>query len=95
MPDRPANVSLLARPVNVLSLPFPSSVSASAVPITFSIPVAEESVSVKPEASVWAAVAARSRLTPPLRSPVKSSVSVSASAPSTIVTLADSVPTKT
>ena len=95
MPDRPANVSLLARPVNVLSLLFPSSVSASAVPITFSIPVAEESVSDKPGTSVWAAVAARSRLTPPLRSPVKSSVSVSASAPSTIVTLADSVPTKT
>ena len=69
--------------------------SASAVPMTFSIPVAVESVSAKPAESVWAVVTARSRLTPPFASVVKSSVSVSASADSTIVTFAAAVPVKT
>ena len=63
--------------------------------MTFSSPVALESVSVNPATSVCAVVTARSRFTPPLESPEKSSVSASASATSTIVTLADSVPVKT
>ena len=73
----------------------PTRESAKAVPVTFSRPVSVESVSVSPDTSVCAVVTARSRLTPPLRSPVKSSVSLSASASSMIVTLADSVPLKT
>ena len=63
--------------------------------MTFSSPVAFESVSVNPATSVWAVVAARSRFTPPLPRLVKSSESVSASAASMIVTLADSLPLKT
>ena len=73
----------------------PRSVSASAVPMTSSIPVAEESVSVEPVTSVCAVVDAKSIVTPPLARFVKSSVSVSASAPSVIVTLAAAVPVKT
>ena len=69
-------------------------VSASAVPMTFSIPLSLDSASVNPDTTVWADVTARSRLTAPLASAVKSSVSVSASAASTIVTLADAVPEK-
>ena len=78
-----------------MSRAFPWSVSASAVPMTFSIPVALDSVTVNPDSSVWAVVTARSSVTPPLRRPEASSVSVSPSAISTIVTLADSVPVKT
>ena len=95
LPARPENVSSPARPESELSLEFPASVSASAVPVTFSIPLALESVSAKPATSVCAVVTARSIVTPPFNSPVKSSVSASVSAPSTIVTLADSVPVKT
>ena len=73
----------------------PTRESAKAVPVTFSMPVSVESVSVRPATAVCAVSTARSRLTPPLRSPVKSSVSLSASAASTIVTLADSFPLKT
>ena len=70
-------------------------VSANAVPTTFSIPVALESVAVNPATSAWAEVAARSRFTPPLESPEKSSVSTSAFPASTMVTMADSLPLKT
>ena len=63
--------------------------------MTFSSPVALETVSVNPATSVWGVVAARSRFTPPLARLLKSSESVSASAASMIVTLADSVPVKT
>ena len=93
-PVRPASVSSPARPARVLSLAFPRMVSACAVAMTFSIPVALESVTVNPATSVWAVVTARSRFTPPLRRPETSSVSISASVISTIVTLADSVPEK-
>ena len=95
LPSRPDSVSSPARPESTLCLVLPRSVSASAVPITFSSPVAVESVSVKPAETVWAVVTARSRLTPPFASVVKSSKSVSASADSTIVTFADAVPVKT
>ena len=94
-PARPENVSSPARPESELSLVFPTSVSANAVPVTFSIPLALESDSDKPATSVCAVVTARSIVTPPFNSPVKSSVSASVSAPSTIVTLAASVPVKT
>ena len=94
-PARPTSVSAPASPVNVLSLLFPSNVSASVDPITFSIPVPEESFSVKPDTSVCAVATARSRITPPFKSPEKSSVSLSEFAPSTIVTFAASVPEKT
>ena len=94
-PFRPMSVSAPARPESTLSLVFPRTVSANAVPVTFSIPVTEESFSVKPDTSVCAVATARSRFTPPFWSPVKSSVSVSALAPSTIVTLAESIPRKT
>ena len=77
-----------------MSLAFPKIVSASAVPTTFSIPVALDSVSVNPATSVWGVVTARSSVTPPLRRPETSSVSASPSAASTIVTLADRVPEK-
>ena len=78
-----------------MSLAFPMITSSSAVPMTFSIPVSLESVSVKPATSVCAVVDARSTLTPPLARAVKSSVSVSALAPSTIVTFAAAAPAKT
>ena len=83
-----------AIPESVLSLAFPNTVSANAVPTTFSIPVSLDSATVNPATSVWAVVTARSRLTPPLRRPEKSSVSESASSASTMVTLADAVPEK-
>ena len=51
-----------------------------------------ESVSVSPEPTAWAAVTAKSMLTPPVNRFAKSSVSLSVFAPSTTVTLADSVP---
>ena len=89
------SVSSPATPESALALALPKIVSVSAVPVTFSSPVALESVSVNPATSVCAVVTARSRVTPPFKSAVKSSVSVSASATSTIVTLADSVPVKT
>ena len=95
LPDRPVNVSLPARPESRLSLVFPTSVSASAVPMTFSIPVTEESVSVNPTATAWAAVDDRSKVTAPLARSLKSSVSVSASAASTSVTFAAAVPRNT
>ena len=95
LPDRPANVSFPASPESELSLVFPRSVSASAVPTTFSIPVDEESVSVKPAATVWAAVDARSRFTAPVARSLKSRVSESASAASTSVTFAAVVPRNT
>jgi len=78
-----------------LSLAFPTMVSANDVPMTFSIPVALESVTVNPATSVWAVVTNRSRFTPPFRSPEKSSVSASTFPASTIVTLDDSMPEKT
>ena len=78
-----------------MSRAFPTSVSANAVPATFSRPVSLDSVSDKPDTTACAVVTARSTVTPPLARLVKSSVSVSAFATSTIVTLADSVPTKT
>ena len=78
-----------------MSRAFPMSVSANAVPTTFSIPVSLESVSVRPDTIACAAVDARSTLTPPLARAVKSSVSVSALAPSTIVTFTAAVPAKT
>ena len=93
-PTRPASASSPVRPSNVLSLAFPRIVSASTVPMTFSIPLSLDSVSANPDTTAWAVVTARSRLTAPLASAVKSSVSVSASATSTIVTLPDSVPEK-
>ena len=93
-PNSAVNVSLPARPESTLSFVFPRSVSASAVPITFSIPVDEESVSVRPDTIDCAAVDERSTLTPPLASAVKSSVSVSLFADSTIVTFAARVPVK-
>ena len=93
-PARPASASSPVRPRSVLSLAFPRMVSASAVPMTFSIPLSLDSVSANPDTTAWAVVTARSRLTAPLASAVKSSVSVSASATSTIVTLPDSVPEK-
>ena len=94
-PTPPESVSSPASPKSELSLVFPTRVSVKAVPMTFSIPVALESVSVKPATSVWAVVTARSIETPPLERSEKSSESVSAFADSTIVTLADSVPVKT
>ena len=95
LPSRPDSVSSPSRPESALSLALPRSVSASAVPVTFSSPVAVESVSVNPAETACAVVTARSRLTPPFASVVKSSKSVSASADSTIVTFADTVPVKT
>ena len=62
--------------------------------MTFSIPVPLDSVTVNPATSAWGDVTARSSVTPPFRSPETSSVSVSVSATSTIVTLADRVPEK-
>ena len=94
-PARPASASSPVRPRSVLSLAFPRMVSASAVPMTFSIPLSLDSVSANPDTTVWAVVTARSRLTALPASAVKSSVSVSASAASTIVTLPDSLPVKT
>ena len=94
-PPRPVRVSSPASPASVLPRAFPRSVSASAVPVTFSIPVVLESVSVRPETSAWAAVTARSMLTPPFNRFEKSSVSVSAAAASTTITPADEVPVKT
>ena len=91
-PPRPESVSSPATPESVLPRAFPWSVSANAVPVTFSIPVVLESVSVSPEPTAWAAVTARSMLTPPLNRFEKSSVSLSVFAASTIVTLADSIP---
>ena len=79
----------------MLARVLPTRESAKAVPVTFSIPVSVESVSVSPDTSVCAVVRARSTLMPPLARFVKSSVSLSASASSMIVTLADSVPVKT
>ena len=70
-------------------------VSVSAVPMTFSMLVSLDSVSVTPETTVWAVVSARSRLMALPASAAKSSVSVSVSATSTIVTLAEAVPEKT
>ncbi len=89
------SVSSPESPVIVLPRAFPSSVSAHAVPTTFSIPVALESVTTSPDTIVWAVVTARSTITPPLASPVKSRLSESALAPSVIVTEADSVPRNT
>ena len=94
-PAWPASVSSPARPARVLSLAFPRMVSANAVPLTFSIPVSLESVTVNPATSVWAVVTARSRFTPPLRRPATSSVSASTFPASTMVTIADSLPVKT
>ena len=94
-PSRPPSVSSPASPATTLSRALPRSVSASAVPVTFSSPVALESVRVSPDTTDCAVVAARSRLTAPLARPVKSSESLSASAASTIVTLADTVPVNT
>ena len=93
-PVRPTSVSAPARPESRLSLVFPRSVSANAVPVTSSIPVTEESLSVKPGTTVCEPVTARSRLTAPLARFVKSSVSVSLFAASLIVTVAASVPRK-
>ena len=95
LPTPPESVSSPASPESELSRVFPTSVSANAVPVMFSIPVALESVSVKPATTVCAVVTARSIVTPPFRRPEKSSVSASLSATSTIVTLADSIPLKT
>ena len=94
-PARPANSSSPAIPESVLSRALPRTVSANAVPMTFSIPVALVSVAVNPVTSVCAVVAARSRFTPPCKSPEKSSVSTSAFPASTMVTMADSLPLKT
>ena len=88
-------MSFPAIPENALALALPRIVSASAVPMTSSIPVPLDSVSVSPATSDCAIVAARSSETPPLERPEKSSESASASAPSTIVTVASSVPVKT
>ena len=95
VPAPPSRRSSPARPENTLSRELPASVSANAVPTTFSIPVAVESVSVKPVAIDCSAVAARSTARPPLESSEKSSVSASASADSMTVTLADKAPVKT
>ena len=86
LPARPVNTSLPASPVNTLSRAFPTSVSASAVPTTFSMPVAVERVSVSPSIGVCAVVAARSKLTAAFAIAEKSSVSLSASAASSILT---------
>ena len=91
-PPRPVRVSSPASPTSRLPRAFPWSVSANAVPVTFSRPVDVESVSVSPDTTVWAAVTAKSMLTPPVNRFAKSSVSLSVFAPSTTVTLADSVP---
>ena len=93
-PPRPESVSSPATPESVLPRAFPWSESANAVPVTFSRPVDVESVSISPEPSAWAAVTARSMLTPPLNRFEKSSVSLSVFVASTIVTLADSIPLK-
>ena len=103
VPSPPMNVSLPARPVSVSSPPspervlarvLPSSTSAKADPVTFSILVSLDSVTVNAVTTVCVVVTARSTVTPPLARLVKSSVSVSASAVSTIVTLAERVPAK-
>ena len=62
--------------------------------MTFSIAWSLDSVTVNPDAAVCVVVTARSTVTPPLAKLVKSSVSASASAISTIVTVAESVPAK-
>ena len=95
VPLEPSRRSSPARPEKVLSLVLPTSVSANAVPMTFSSPVAVESVSVKPDAIDCGVVDPRSSARPPVERPEKSSVSASASADSTTVTLASSVPAKT
>ena len=95
LPSRPDSVSSPASPESTLSLVLPRSVSANAVPMTFSRSVSLDRVSVNPAATVCAVVTVRSRLTPSFASVVKSSVSVSAFATSTIVTFADAVPVKT
>ena len=101
VPSPPANVSLPARPVSVSSPPSPESVlarvlprstSPKAEPMTFSIAWSLDSVTVNPDAAVCVVVTARSTVTPPLAKLVKSSVSASASAISTIVTVAESAP---
>ena len=94
-PARPVSKSSPASPRRELSRALPRRTSAKAVPVTLSMPVELESVRVSPDTSVCAVVAARSTLMPPLARFEKSSVSVSTSAPSTTVTLADSVPVKT
>ena len=95
VPLAPSRRSSPARPESTLSRELPMSASANAVPSAFSIPVAVESVSVKPVAIDCGVVDPRSSARPPLERAEKSSVSASASAPSTTVTLADSVPAKT
>ena len=94
-PPRPVRVSSPASPASRLPRAFPWRVSVSAVPVTFSIPVVLESVRVNPDTTVWAAVTAKSMLTPPVNRFAKSSVSLSELATSTTVTLADSVALKT
>ena len=98
LPARPPRVSSPPRPVIELSRALPSIVSAAAVPVTSSIPVASESVNVSVAVTAWGDVSARSTLTPvsPLsESAEKSIASVFAPASSTMAIDADTAPTKT
>ena len=95
VPAPPSRRSSPARPEKVLSRVLPTSVSANTVPMAFSSPVAVESVTVKPVAIDCGVVTPRSSARPPLEIPEKSSVSASASADSTTVTLATRAPAKT
>ena len=98
LPARPPRVSSPPRPVIALSRALPSIVSVDAVPVTFSIPVASESVNSSVAVTDWGDVSARSTLTPvsaPSESAEKSIASVSVAASSTMAIDADTAPTKT
>ena len=95
VPAPPSRRSSPARPDSTLSLELPTSVSANTVPMVFSSPVAVESINDKPVAIDCGVLNPRSSERPPFKSPEKSSVSASASADSTTVTLATRAPAKT
>ena len=96
VPAPPLTALLPAEPTNTLSRALPISVSSFAVPMTFSIPSLLPSRTSKPADTVWSDAAERSTATPTLSETArreKSSVSVSASAASSIVTLPETDPT--
>ena len=98
VPARPSIVSWPDSPRKRLSRLFPDIVSAALLPKTFSIPWASNSVTNSPPVTSCAVVCVRSTVSPAPPVSVtaeKSSVSLSALATSTILTLVDVPPTNT
>ena len=98
VPSRPSIVSWPNSPRKTLLRPFPDIVSAALLPTTFSTPSPSKSVTNNPAFTSWAAVCARSTVSPAPPVSVtaeKSSVSASALATSTTLTLVDIPPTNT